>query len=60
MFKSIFVFAFGVDDGLVVEEARGTDQHEAVLFDAGAGTVPFHLESAGPFTALALIHKPFI
>lgn len=46
MLVSVLVPASGVEELFVVEEARGPNEHEAVLFDAGVGEITLHFESA--------------
>lgn len=60
VFKPIFVFSFGVYDGLVVDKSGRTNQHETVLFDASVWSIPLHFVSGWLFTAPNLIHRPFI
>lgn len=43
--KVVFVFAFWVDDLMVVSESWWTNEHEAVLFDEAARNVLFDLVS---------------
>ena len=39
MIESVFIFAFGIDDLLVVSETRRANKHETVLLDEGARSI---------------------
>lgn len=52
--KLVFIFAFWVNDLMVVSESWWANQHEAVLFDEAARNVLFHLVSPWLFRFLLM------
>lgn len=60
MFKSIVVFAFGVNDVVVVEEPGWPNQHKTILLNTRCRLITLHLEGARSLTALIFIHRRFI
>ena len=52
MLKLIFVFAFRIDDLVIVGESWRTNEHEAVLLDESARDVFFYLVSSWLFGIL--------
>lgn len=60
MLVPALVLAPRVEDLLVVGEAGGPNEHEAVFLDAGLGDVSLHFVGAGPARRIIVIHEGII